>query len=134
MKTKAGLWIDHRKAVIVVLADQGEEIGLILSKAERQLERSGDSPPKGSRDSRQLPPEDNSQRAFRMHLGLYYDAVVATLRKAESILIFGPGEAKTDLQKRLVKNKLGARIAAVEPADRMTDRQVAAKVRKYFAN
>lgn len=131
MKMKAGLWIDHRKAVVVALTDQGEEIGLILSKTERQLTRA--SGLKGSLDPRQLPAEDSRQRAFRQHLDLYYDAVAAYLRDAEAIWIFGPGEAKNDLKKCLVKNKLGARIAAVDPADRMTDRQVAAKVRKFFA-
>lgn len=54
------------------------------------------------------------------------------LRDAESILIFGPGEAKGEPKKRLVKNKLGGRIVGIETVDKMTDRQIAAKVRKYF--
>ena len=29
MKTTVGLWIDHRKAVIVAVTDKGEEIKLI---------------------------------------------------------------------------------------------------------
>jgi hypothetical protein len=36
------------------------------------------------------------------------------------------------MKKRLVKNKLGGRIVGVETIDRMTDRQIAAKVRRYF--
>ena len=32
MKTKVGLWIDHRKALIVAVTDKGEEIRLILSQ------------------------------------------------------------------------------------------------------
>jgi hypothetical protein len=48
-------------------------------------------------------------------------------------LIFGPGEAKDELKERLQENNLGGRIAGIETVDRMTDRQVAAKVRKYFA-
>jgi len=36
MKTAAGLWIDHKKAVIVIVTDKGEEIKLIISKAEKQ--------------------------------------------------------------------------------------------------
>jgi hypothetical protein len=47
-------------------------------------------------------------------------------------LLFGPGEAKGELKKRLVKMKLGERVAAVETADKMTDGQIAAKVRDYF--
>ena len=34
MRTRVGLWIDHRKAIIVAVTDKGEEIGLIVSKVE----------------------------------------------------------------------------------------------------
>jgi hypothetical protein len=54
------------------------------------------------------------------------------VRTAESILIFCPGEAKGELKKRLNKNNLDKRIAGVETVDKMTDRQIAAKVRQYF--
>jgi hypothetical protein len=62
----------------------------------------------------------------------YYDEVIAAIRDAESILIFGPGEAKGELKKRLEKDKLGGHIIAVETIDKLTDRQIAAKVREYF--
>ena len=47
MSAKVGLWIDHRKAIVVTVTDKGEEIGLTISAAEKQLSRSGDSPLKG---------------------------------------------------------------------------------------
>jgi hypothetical protein len=127
-----GLWIDHRKAIIVAVTDTGEETGLVISKAEKQLRRSGDSPLKGSYESRRVPADDSRQRAFTGHLNIYYDAVIACVREAEWILIFGPGEAKGELKARLKKSKLGERIAAIETVDKMTDRQIAAKVRAYF--
>lgn len=133
MRTNVGLWIDHRKAVVVAVTDRGEETGLIISKAEKQLRRSGDSPLKGAFESSQVPADDSRQRALTGHLNLYYDAVIACLGNAEAILIFGPGEAKGELKARLEKDKLGGRIAGVETADKMTDRQIAAKVRQHFA-
>lgn len=132
MKTTVGLWIDHRKAIIVAVTDKGEEIGLIISKVEKQLRRSGDSPLKGSYESSQVPASDRRQRALTGYLNVYYDAVIASIRDAESILIFGPGDAKGELKKRLKRNNLGGRIVCIETVDRMTDRQIAAKVRKYF--
>ncbi|MGB2630260.1 MAG: hypothetical protein WBD17_03385, partial [Candidatus Omnitrophota bacterium] len=66
------------------------------------------------------------------HLNIYYDAVISCIRDAEAILIFGPGEAKGELKKRIVKNKLCNRIVGIETIDKMTDRQIAAKVRRYF--
>jgi len=132
MGTKVGLWIDHRKAIIVAVTDKGEEIGLRLSKVEKQLRRSGDSPLKGPYETLQVPADDSRQKTFTGHLNIYYDAVIAAMREAESILIFGPGEAKGELQRRLKRNNLGGRIAAIETVDKMTDRQIAAKVRQYF--
>jgi hypothetical protein len=133
MKTKVGLWIDHRKAIIVAVSDKGEEIGLIVSRVEKQLQRSGDSPLKGRYESLKVPADDSRQRMLTGHLNIYYEAVIAGLRDAESILIFGPGEAKNELKKRLKKSKLGERIIGVETVDKMTDRQIAKKVRQYFA-
>ncbi len=65
MRTKVGLWIDQRKAIIVAVTDKGEEIGLILSKVEKQLRRSGDSPLKGSYESRKVPADDSRQKTFK---------------------------------------------------------------------
>jgi hypothetical protein len=57
--------------------------------------------------------------------------VIAAIGDAEAILIFGPGEAKGELQSRLEEGGRAGRIAAVETADKMTDRQIAAKAREY---
>ena len=133
MKTRAGLWIDHRKATIVAMTDKGEEIGLVISRVEKQLRRSGDSPLKGPYEPLQVPADDSRQRTLTGHLNHYYDAVIASISGAEFIMIFGPGEAKGELVKRLKKKNLGARIASIETVDKMTNRQIAAKVRQRCA-
>jgi hypothetical protein len=132
VSTQVGLWIDHRKAIIVAITDQKEELTLVISKAERQLRRTGDRPLEGSYETRRVPSDDRRQRAFTGHLNIYYDAVIACIREADSILIFGPGEAKGELQERLEGKKLGGHIVGMETVDKMTDRQIAAKVRQYF--
>jgi len=132
MITKVGLWIDHRKAIIVTVTGKGEEMGLIISRAEKQPRRSGDSPLKGSYESQQVPAQDSLQKTLTGHLNIYYDAVIASIHDAESILIFGPGEAKGELKKRLEKQSLGGRIVNIETVYRMTNRQIASKVRQYF--
>jgi hypothetical protein len=133
MRTRVGLWIDHRKAIIVAVTEKGEEIALIISKVEKQLRRSGASPLKGPYESQQVPSDGSRQRTFTGHLNIYYDAVIACVRDAESILIFGPGQAKDELKERLEGNNLGGRVVGIETVDKMTDRQIAAKVRKHFA-
>jgi hypothetical protein len=133
MSTRAGLWIDHRKAVVVTVTDGGNETRLVLSAVEKHLERSGDSPLKGAFEARQVPTDDHRQKALTGHLNVFYAAVIAGIGDAESILIFGPGEAKDELVKRLGRGGLGERVAGVETVDKMTDRQIAAKVRACAA-
>jgi hypothetical protein len=133
MRTKVGLWIDHRKAIVVTVTDKGDEARLVISAVEKQLRRSGDSPLKGRYERQQVMADDSQQRTFTGHLNSFYDAVIASIGGAESILIFGPGEAKGELKKRLQRKNLGERIAVLETVDKMTDRQIAAKVRRHFA-
>jgi hypothetical protein len=133
MKTMVGLWIDHRKAIVVAVTDKGEETGLIISNVEKDPSRSGDSPLEGPYESQQVPADDSRQRRLTGHLNIYYDAIIASIRAAQSILIFGPGEAKDELKKRLKKAHLSERIVGIETVDKMTDHQVAAKVRQHFA-
>jgi hypothetical protein len=78
---------------------------------------------------KQVPESDSRQKTFTGHLNIYYDAVIASIRDVESVLIFGPGEAKGELKKRLEKNNLCGRIIGIETVDKMTDRQIVAKVR-----
>lgn len=126
MKSNMGLWIDHRKAVIVSLRDKGEEIREIPSHMEKHVRFSG-----GAQDASA---EDQRDRKFTGHLHKYYDKVVSCVRDADSILILGPGEAKVELKTRLENEELGGRIAGIETMDKMTDRQLAAKVREHFLN
>jgi hypothetical protein len=128
MKAIAGLWIDHRRAVIAMVSDKGEETRVI----ESHVEKHPGAISSGPHESQKVQADDSREREFMGHLRAYYDAVIEAIRGAEAILIFGPGEAKGELRKRLEKDKIDGRVVAVETVDRMTDRQVAAKVREYF--
>jgi hypothetical protein len=54
------------------------------------------------------------------------------MREADSLLILGPGEAKGERTKRLERHHFSGRIVGSETVDKMTPRQIAAKVRQYF--
>jgi len=125
MKRQVGLWIDHRKAVIVIVTDEGEETRLIESDMEKHVRFASGSSEDGSAES-------TRDRQFASHLDGYYDKVIACIRDAESILILGPGEAKGELEKRLESGEPKGRIVGVETVDKMTDRQIAARVRQHF--
>ena len=126
MKEQAGLWIDHREAVVVFVRDDTEETKRIESGIEKHVRFSGGNQPEdGSAD-------DQRDRRFSTHLTRYYDEVISSIRDAQSILLFGPGEAKGELKKRLAAKGLSGRIAATETTDKMTIPQIVAKVREHF--
>ncbi len=132
MKRKVGLWIDHKKAVIVFIVGEEEEIKLLRSNVEKQIRRATGSRSGGPFESQEVPSDDRQQREFTGHLNVYYNKVISCIRGAESILLFGPGEAKGELKKHLERKGLNGRIVGIETTDKMTDPQIAAKVRQYF--
>lgn len=125
MNKKVGLWLDHNKAVIVSIANNGEERKIITSGMEHYVRYSSNAPGDGST-------EDVRDRRFWNHLGEYYDKVIAHIGDARSIQIFGPGEAKYELKKRLESEGMLDNIVSVDDAESLTDRQVAKRVRERF--
>jgi len=124
MKKEVGLWIDHRKTVIVTVSGETEDTMQIASDVGRHVRYSG--------AAQAVSGEDQRDRRFSDHLSKYYEEVISRIRDAESILIFGPGEAKGEFVKRLQSEGLGGRIVGIETVDKMTDRQIAARVRQHF--
>ena len=124
MKREVGLWIDHRKTVVVSVTDKGAKTSLIISDMEKHVRYSGAT----QEDSA----EDQRDKRFTGHLNKYYDHVISCIRDAGSILIFGPGEAKIELAKRLEGEALSGQVVSIETVDKMTDRQIAARVRQHF--
>jgi stalled ribosome rescue protein Dom34 len=79
-----------------------------------------------------MPADDSREREYSGHLANYYDEVISCLRPAKAILLFGPGEAKGELRKRIERNKLDVRITSCETSDKMTERQISEKVRRHY--
>ena len=125
MNKKVGLWLDHKKAVIVSITNNGEERRIITSDMEHYVRYSNNAPGDGST-------EDVRDRRFWNHLGEFYDKVIAQIGDAKSIQIFGPGEAKNELKKRLEGEGMLDNIVSVDDAEILTDRQVAKRVRERF--
>ena len=132
MKNKAGVWIDHRKAVVVQITDNGEETRQINSDVVRPSASPG-GPSSRQPDRREgFVAESTLEHTFKNQLNTFYDAVLTSLHGADSVLIIGPGEAKGEFQKRLKSKKFPAHVVELKAADKMTDRQIASLVRKHF--
>ena len=125
MNKRVGLWIDRNKAVIVSIADNIEARRTITSDMEHYVLYSTIVPGDGS-------PENIRDRRFWNHLGEYYDKIIAHIRDAAEIQIFGPEIAKYELQKHLGNEGLSEHIVSMEDAEKMTDLQIGIKVQKRF--
>lgn len=136
MGTEVGVWIDSRKAVIVPAKSDGAveagEIKRITTFLEKQLRLSGGRRAKNDYGPQTAPADDMRETSSKANLQYFFDDVVAAVRRAHTIFLFGPGEAKEEFKKRLEREGLGRRIDGIESIGRMTERQIAAKVRAHF--
>ena len=111
MKNEVGLWVDHKPAVIVTLVDQVEETKRIPSDIEKQVWYLDVS--HGAHVDTAEIRRDKQARRFDDFLSPYYDEVIVWSREADSMLIFGSGEAKSELQKQLEGQALRERIVVI---------------------
>jgi stalled ribosome rescue protein Dom34 len=129
---KLGIWIDHRKAVVVTIDEGQESIHVIEGDIERHAGPSG-----GWRTPTPYGPQvENNERQreekYHHHVVNFYKDVIKSIGKPDQLLVMGPADAKREFVEELQKtHELRDVPVRVEPADKMTDAQVAAKVRDY---
>jgi len=131
MTNRIGLWIDHKQAVIVTIQEPGETVQKIESGAKR-IEWRGKGRRRSADGAQYAQGEDQLDNQFTEQLKKYYGRVALLLKGVSGILILGPGEARTELKSHLEREKGPPREIHVEPADKMTDRQIIARVREHF--
>jgi hypothetical protein len=124
MSHDVGVWIDHKKAIIVSIA-AGEVITRTLtSDIGAHPHYSGSQEGGGEKKYEQRHTQD---------LDRYYDDVIGQIGKPDALLLFGPGEAKLQLKERLRRSNVSSEsIVAVETTDKLTDPQIVAKVKEHY--
>lgn len=124
MNHKVGIWIDHKRAVIVSVS-----AGRVTAKT---LESDVGAHPRysGQHDGGG---EKKYEERHGQRLDQYYDDVISQLGEPDALLIFGPGEAKLELKERLGRKKaLSERTVDIDTTDKLTDPQIVAKVKEHF--
>ncbi len=87
---------------------------------------------KGRYESHSVPADDRRQRALSGELNGYYDEVIAAVSGLANVFLLGPGEAKEELHRRLGKMRVAEGVVTTAVADKMSDREIIAKVREHF--
>ncbi len=132
MTTNAGVWIDHHKAVVVLLTDDGQEMLQIQSDRGASARSPVGLRPQNSYMPNDFVTEGKREAMVTIQLNEYYDEVIACVRDAQAILIMGPGEAKGEFRKRIVSQKFRSHIAEMKTVAKLTDQQIADYVRQHF--
>jgi hypothetical protein len=124
MNNNVGIWIDHRKAVIVSASAGHVTVKTLESELEAHPRYSGQQDGGG---------EKRYEERHGQLLDQYYDEVISQLTEPDGLLIFGPGEAKLELKQRFGRSKAHAgRTVEIETTDKLTDPQIVAKVKDHF--
>lgn len=84
----AGVWIDHRRAVMVIITNRGEEMHEIPSNIEKST-RGKDGMGSGEGST-----QDMRDRKFWTRLNRYYDSIIAVLRGADNDLDLWSGRGQ----------------------------------------
>ena len=128
-----GLWLDQAGATIVAVKHEGEPVVQhVESDVEGHYRLSGGW--KSGTRTQAVADEKRINRRRQHQLDRYYERLAEAVGDAGRVLILGPGEAKLGL-KRALERRPGRRRRrmTVKTADRMTDRQLVATVRRFFS-
>ncbi len=134
MEKLFGLWVDHEKAIIVSITNGNHQIIHVKSDIEGHFQLKDDSQSISPSNLQGNTIESKMDSRYHKYLNIYFQHIIDALKEAKHIFIFGPGEAKIELKKRIEKNNiLLNKISGIEASDKLTEPQIVAKVKKYFS-
>lgn len=125
MEKKRGIWIDRHKAMIV---DPENETAPFI---ELQSDLNGLDPERSYRQTHRNP-EKKLQAKRDKILRDYYQNVVNSIEDDSDVLIFGPADAKHELNKTIGESHKRFKHVKLDAGEKMTNNQVVAKVKEYF--
>jgi hypothetical protein len=132
MRTKVGLWVDRRKAVVVSISQKGEDVRIVKSDIEKYFQPSGGLNRNNDYGRKDFPAYDIMERDLDAHLKNYFDGIISLIRDADQILIFGPGLAKTKLKKRIEAGRFMTHDIKIESADKMNVNEIRERVWNHY--
>lgn len=133
MSVKVGIWIDHRRAVIVRVDGEQVEVQALESGLEKRVRLAGGSRSRTIYGPQDVVSDSQRDRRYAKHVNEYYASVLRCVRRASAILVFGPGEAKRELIERIEKNSRFRNTSTeMKRTDKLTQRQIVARVKQHF--
>jgi hypothetical protein len=133
---KMGIWIDHKKAIVVSLdsGDGGDhKVDHVESGAESHYHFHGGAKSAGTSVAQSIVKEQTSEERRKHQYHDFYKKVMEICDKPGRLYIFGPAEAKLELKKEMDKVKESrVTIDAVEACDKLDEHEIIVKIKKHF--
>ena len=131
MGKKVGIWLDCEKAYIISLFEEKHVVETVESNVETRLRFTGESKSFSGRGGALVNLSKKKTKRKKHQVDQFIVSLAKRISSAEGIFIFGPAETKRELSKVLIRRKDKSSVY-VEPADKMTEKQMIARVRKHF--
>lgn len=135
MKNQAGIWLNGKRAVILNITENEEKLIKVSSEIESNVRFYGENK-KYSRLGNQFNDMKKTKEQRRLHQTKnYLNEIISHLVDASDIYITGPAQTKLLLSQELKKKKIfTSKNIAIENSGSMTEKQMCAKIRKYFSS
>jgi stalled ribosome rescue protein Dom34 len=124
VNAKLGIWIDHKQAVVVSVTRDHSAVTRLRSSLRRHGRYHGAQDGGG---------EQKYEARHEQGVAHFVDAVARHVERGDEVLILGPGEIKSALAHRIRQIKsLKAVVTRTSAADKLTERQIVAAVRRRY--
>jgi len=133
METKTGVWIDLNKAIIVKLNKNEASKTTLNSGIESKVREEGEKNDSGRFGKQFIAPEKTREHKLHHKVNDYLKKVITEITDSDELVIFGPANMKTELQKKIGQDSKAKSLSPeVVTADSMTENQTVAWVKKYY--
>lgn len=128
-----GIWMDSKKAHLVVLKEDMEIFETVFSEVE-DFRPSGGSGTRLKGGPQDVVQDSKYLEREKHQLKSYFKDLANAIKDVDAIAIFGPADVGEKFRKELSRNykPLAAKVKIVAKADSMTDNQVKALVKEFF--
>jgi hypothetical protein len=124
VNAKLGIWIDHKKAVVISVARDHSAITRLQSSLRPHRHYHGAQDGGG---------EKKYEARHEQGVSQFVDAVARHVGRGDEVLILGPGESKKALSRRIrqIKSLKGVSTTTTA-ADKLTEAQLVAAIRRRY--
>jgi len=130
---KIGVWIDQKEANIISLIDKTIASKTIYSDVETRIRIEGEGKQFGRFGEQFLVDEKGKQNRIEEYTNRYLARVMKEIGNADEIMLFGPAQTKSKLEKMILGSpEMAAKLTEVRASEKMTDNQKIAYVKEFY--